>query len=59
MDDEAIAEELWLDVTTKIKYDDNRKETKTIQFLMIRVMPIGDCQGHKCNFTRVVSRAYK
>jgi hypothetical protein len=30
MDDEAIAEELRLDVMTKTKYDDNRKWTKTI-----------------------------
>jgi hypothetical protein len=59
MDDEAIAEELRLYVTTKIKYDDNRKGTKTIQSLMIRVMPIGHYQGHKCTFTRAMSRAYK
>jgi hypothetical protein len=55
MDDEAIAEELWLDVMTKTKYDDNQKGTKTIQSLMIRVMPIGECQGHKCTFTQAVS----
>jgi hypothetical protein len=59
MDDEAIAEELQLDVMTKTKCDDNRKGTKTIQSLMIRVMPIGECQGHKCTFTRAMSHAYK
>jgi hypothetical protein len=40
MDDEAIVEELRLDVMTKTKYDDDRKGTKTIQSLMIRVMLI-------------------
>jgi hypothetical protein len=30
MDDEAIAKELRLEVMTKIKYDDDRKGTKTI-----------------------------
>jgi hypothetical protein len=30
MDDEAVAEELRLDVMTKTKYDDDRKGTKTI-----------------------------
>ena len=40
MDDEAIATELRLDVMTKTKYDDDRKGTKTIQSLMIRVMLI-------------------
>jgi hypothetical protein len=59
MDDKAIAEELQLDVMTKTKYDDERKGTKTIQSLMIRVMLIGECQGHKCTFTRAVSRVYK
>jgi hypothetical protein len=59
MDDEAIAEELRLDVMTKTKYDDDRKGTKTIQSLMIRVMFIDECQGHKCTFTRAVSCAYK
>jgi hypothetical protein len=29
MDDEAIVEELQLDVMMKTKYDDNRKGTKT------------------------------
>jgi hypothetical protein len=59
MDDRAIAEELRLDVMTKTKYDEDRKVTKTIQSLMIRVMVIDECQGHKCTFTRVVSCAYK
>jgi hypothetical protein len=59
MDDEAIAEELMLDVMTKTKYDDDRKGTKTIQSLMIRVMLIDECRGHKCTFTRAVSHAYK
>jgi hypothetical protein len=59
MDDEAIAEELRLDVTTKTKYDDDRKGTNTIQSLVIRVMLLDECQGHKCTFARVVSRAYK
>jgi hypothetical protein len=54
-----LAEELRLDVKTKTKYDDNRKGTKTIQSLMIRVMPIGECKGHICTFTWAVSRAYK
>jgi hypothetical protein len=40
MDDKAIAEELRLDVMTKINYDDDRKGTKTTQSLMIRVMII-------------------
>jgi hypothetical protein len=43
MDDEAIAKELRLDVITKTKYDDDRKGTKTIQCLMIRVMIIDEC----------------
>jgi hypothetical protein len=30
MDDEAIAKELRLEVMRKTKYDDDRKETKTI-----------------------------
>jgi hypothetical protein len=59
MDDEAIAEELQHDVMTKTKHDDDRKGTKTIQPLMIRVMVIDECQGHKCTFTRVASCAYK
>jgi hypothetical protein len=59
MDDEAIAEELRFDVMTKTKYDDDRKETKTTQSSMICVMIIDECQGHKCNFTRAASRAYK
>jgi hypothetical protein len=59
MDDEAIAEELRLGVMTKTNYDDDLKGTKTIQYLMIRVMIIDECQGHKCTFTRAVSRAYK
>jgi hypothetical protein len=59
MDDKAIAEELRLDVMTKIKYDEDRKGTKTIQSSIIRVMVINECQGHKCTFTRAVSCAYK
>ena len=59
MNNEAIAEEFQLDVMTKIKYDDDRKGTKTIQSLMIRVMLIDECKGHKCTFTRAVSHAYK
>ena len=59
MNDEAIAEELRLDVMTKTKYDDDQKGTKTTQSLMIRVMIIDECKGHKCNFTWAVSRAYK
>jgi hypothetical protein len=54
MDNEATAEELRLDVMMKTKYDDDRKGTKTIQSLMIRVTLIDECQGHECNFTRVV-----
>jgi hypothetical protein len=30
MDNEAIAKELWLEVMRKTKYDDDRKETKTV-----------------------------
>jgi hypothetical protein len=59
MDDEATAEELRLDVMTKTKYDDDRKGTKTIQSLMIRITLIDECQGHECTLTRAVSRAYK
>jgi hypothetical protein len=59
MDDEAIAEELRLDVMTKTKYDDDRKGTKTIQSLMIRVMVIDECHRDKCTFTRAVPYAYK
>jgi hypothetical protein len=51
MDDEAIAEELHLDVMTKTKYDDGQKGTKTTQSIMIRVVFIDECQGHKCTFT--------
>jgi G:T-mismatch repair DNA endonuclease (very short patch repair protein) len=59
MDDEAVAEELWLDVMTKTKYFRYRKETKTTQSLMFRVMIINECHGHKYTFTRAVSHAYK
>jgi hypothetical protein len=59
MDDEAIADELRFDVMMKTKYDDDRKGTKTTQSLMIRVMFIDECQGHKCTFTRAMSHAYK
>jgi hypothetical protein len=59
MDNGAIAEELRLDMMTKTNYDEDRKGTKTIQSLMIRIMFVDECQGHKCTFTRVVSRAYK
>ena len=59
MDNEAIAKEFRLDVMMKTKYDDDRKGTKTTQSLMIHVVIIDECQGHKCTFTRVVSRAYK
>jgi hypothetical protein len=44
---------------TKTKYDNDRKGTKTIQSLMIRVTLIDECQGHECILTRVVYRAYK
>jgi hypothetical protein len=43
MDDEAVAEELRLDVVMKTDYDDDRKETKTTQSLMFRVMIIDEC----------------
>jgi hypothetical protein len=59
MDDEAIADELRFDVMMKTKYDDDRKGTKTTQSLMIHVMFIDECQGHKCTFTRAMSHAYK
>ena len=59
MDDKAIAEELQPGVMTKTKYDDDRKGTKTIQSLMIRVMVIDECQGHKCTFARATSCVYK
>jgi hypothetical protein len=59
MDDESMAEELRFDVMTKTKYDDDRKGTKTIQSLMIRVTLTNECQGHECTITRAVSRAYK
>jgi hypothetical protein len=59
MDDEAIADELRFDVMTKTKNDDDRKGTKTTRSLMIHVIIIDECQGHKCTFTRAVSRAYK
>jgi hypothetical protein len=47
MDNGTIAEELRLDVMTKTKYDEDRKGTKTIQSLMIRIMFVDECQGHK------------
>jgi hypothetical protein len=59
MDDEALAEELRPNVMTKTKYDNDQKGTKTTQSLMIRVIIIDECKGHKCTFTRVVSHAYK
>jgi hypothetical protein len=59
MDNGAIAEELRLDVMTKTKYDEDQKGTKTIQSLIIRMMFVDECQGHKCTFTRGMSRAYK
>jgi hypothetical protein len=43
----------------KTKYGDDGKGTKTIQSLMICVMIIDECQGHKCTFARAVSHAYK
>jgi hypothetical protein len=51
MDNGTIAEELRLDVMTKTKYDEDRKGTKTIQSLMIRIMFVDECQGHKWTFT--------
>jgi hypothetical protein len=59
MDDEAVAEELRLDVMMKTKYGDDRKGTKTTQSLMFHVMIIDECQGHKCTFTRAASHTYK
>jgi hypothetical protein len=59
MDNGAIAEELRLDVMTKTKYDEDRKGTRTIQSLMIRIIFVDECQGHKCTFTRASSYAYK
>jgi hypothetical protein len=59
MDNKAITEDLRLHVMTKTKYDDDRKGTKTIQSLMILVMLIDECQGHKCTFTRAMSCNYK
>jgi hypothetical protein len=57
MGDGAIAEELRFDVITKIKYDEDQKGTKTIQSLMILVMVIDECQGHKCTFNQATSCA--
>jgi hypothetical protein len=54
MDDGAIAKELRLDVMTK-----DQKGTKTIQSLMIRVIVIDECQGHKCTFNQASSCSYK
>jgi hypothetical protein len=51
MDNGTIVEELRFDVMTKTKYDEDRKGTKNIQSLMIRIMFIDECQGHKCTFT--------
>jgi hypothetical protein len=59
MDDEAVAEELRLDVMRKTKYGDDQKGTKTTQSLMFHVMIIDECHGHKCTFTRAASRTYK
>jgi hypothetical protein len=59
MDDKTTAEDLWLDMMTKTKYDDDQKRTKTIQSLIIRVTLIDQCQGHECTFTRAVSCVYK
>ena len=53
MDDEVVAKELWLDVMTKAKHDENRKGIKTIQSLMIHVMFVDEGQWHKCTFTRL------
>jgi hypothetical protein len=35
------------------------KEEKTNQSMIIRVMIVTSHQGHKCNFDRAASRAYK
>jgi hypothetical protein len=59
MDDGAITEELRLDMMTKTMYDEDQKGTKTLQSLMIRVMVIDECHGHKSTFTRAASHAYK
>ena len=59
MDDEVVAKELRLDAVMKTEYDDERKERKTNQSLMFRVMIIDECQGYKCTFTRAASHAYK
>jgi hypothetical protein len=40
MEDRAIAKELWPNVMSKTKYDEDRKGVKTIQSLMIRDMVI-------------------
>ena len=59
MDDKDIAEDLRFDVMTNTKYDEDRRGTKTIKSLMICVMVIDECQGHKCTFTQAMSCAYK
>jgi hypothetical protein len=59
IDNEAIVEELRLNMMTKTKYDEDRKGTNTIQSLMIRIMFVDECQGHKCTFTGTTSRVYK
>jgi hypothetical protein len=59
MDNGVIAEEFRLDVMTKTKYDEDRKGAKTIQSLMIHIMFVDECQGHKCTFIQAASRAYK
>jgi hypothetical protein len=59
MDDEVVAEELRLDAMMKTEHDDDQKGTKTTQSLIFCIMMIGECQGHKCTFTRAASCAYK
>jgi hypothetical protein len=45
MDNGTIAEELWLDVMTKTKYDEDQKRTKTIQSLIICIMFVDNVKG--------------
>ena len=59
MNDEAVAEELRLDVVMKTEYDDDRKGTKTTQSLIFCIKIIDECQVHECNFIRAASRTYK
>jgi hypothetical protein len=53
------SEELRHDDTLETKDWHRLKEEKTAKSLIVCIMIVISCQGHKCNFVQAASRAYK